>query len=419
MDRAVVGAHTLGFNTRSTGVAVIGNFVGVNPPDAAIQSVSRLLAWKLSLSAVDPGGTNVMVSGDSGSRWPQGTSVSLNNISGHRDANYTDCPANLYNFLPQIRSIARAWWGAFFAYNPAFRGGAFVASGEFNGGGGSEVVTGADGGGGPDVEIYSTNGARLNGFFAYGAGFRGGVRVATGKVEVPPTAEDVITGPGPGGGPDVRVFRSDGHLLNAFFAYGGAFGGGVYVASGNVNRIPGDEIVTAPGPGGSPNIRVYNGGGGLLSQFQAYDPAFGGGASVAVGDLDGDGVDEIITGAGPGGGPHVRVFRADGTVVANFFPYDPGFRGGVYVGTVRAPDGKRDLIVTGAGAGGGPHIRAFGLNGQVFGDFFAAAPDDTSGVRPAGGGYIGSPPGQIAIMRGPGSLPLVFYRRLDASAFFP
>jgi hypothetical protein len=91
----------------------------------------------------------------------------------------------------------------------------------------------------------------------------------------------------------------------------------------------------------------------------------------------------------------------------------------VYVGSVRAPDAKRDLIVTGPGEGGGPQVRSFALNGQVFGDFFAGSPDDTTGVRPAGGPYIGSPPGQIAITRGPGDMPLVFYRRLDASAFFP
>ena len=133
IDRPVIGAHTLGFNTGSTGVSVIGDFTSTNPPDASLQAVGQLLAWKFSLNGVDPGGTNVMTSGDSGSRWPAGTRVTLNNISGHKDANYTDCPALLYNFLPQIRSIARAWWGAFFAYGSGFPGGAYVASGRFPG----------------------------------------------------------------------------------------------------------------------------------------------------------------------------------------------------------------------------------------------------------------------------------------------
>jgi hypothetical protein len=420
MDRAVVGAHTLGFNTGSTGVAVIGDFTSANPADASLQGVGQLLAWKFSLNGVDPGGTNVMVSGDSGSKYPQGTSVSLNNISGHKDANYTDCPANLYNFLPQIRTIARSWWGAFFAYGPGFRGGAYIASGEFSGNSNAEVVTGAGPGGGPDVAIFNAHGTGLNRFFAYGGGFGGGVRVATGKVEVPPPSiDDVVTGPGPGGGPDVRVFKGSGTLLNSFFAYGAGFGGGVYVASGKTSALPSDNIVVGPGPGGSPNVRVFTGGGTMLSSFQAYSPGFTGGVRVATGDVDGDGVDEIITAPGPGGGPNVRVFRQNGTLIGNFMPYSPNFTGGVYVGSVRAPDAKRDLIVTGPGEGGGPQVRSFALNGQVFGDFFAGSPDDTTGVRPAGGPYIGSPPGQIAITRGPGDMPLVFYRRLDASAFFP
>jgi hypothetical protein len=71
-----------------------------------------------------------------------------------------------------------------------------------------------------------------------------------------------------------------------------------------------------------------------VAGFYAYDPAFPGGVSVAVGDLNGDGVAEIITGAGPGGGPHVKAFSLAGgvvTEVASFYAYDPAFPGGVHV----------------------------------------------------------------------------------------
>ena len=62
----------------------------------------------------------------------------------------------------------------------------------------------------------------------------------------------------------------------------------------------------------------------LRAMFFAYHPLFSGGVSVATGDLDGDGVAEVITGAGPGGGPHVRVWRIAGgtaTEVFGFFAY--------------------------------------------------------------------------------------------------
>ena len=68
--------------------------------------------------------------------------------------------------------------------------------------------------------------------------------------------------------------------------------------------------------------------------FYAYHPLFSGGVSVATGDLDGDGVAEVITGAGPGGGPHVRVWRIAGgtaTEILGFYAYSPYSPGGTFV----------------------------------------------------------------------------------------
>src|SRR6185503_13337388 len=97
-----------------------------------------------------------------------------------------------------------------------------------------------------------------------------------------------------------------------------------------------DDIITGADAGGDPQVRVVtvsaSGGVTELTNFLAYDPAFRGGVRVGAGDLDGDGRAEILTGAGPGGGPHVMAIRRanDGTlsVVASFFAYAPGFTGG-------------------------------------------------------------------------------------------
>jgi len=69
-----------------------------------------------------------------------------------------------------------------------------------------------------------------------------------------------------------------------------------------------------------------------LLNFFAYDKNFRGGVNVAAGDINGDGKDEIITGAGPGGGPHVRIFNHDGQVISSFFAYSEDFKDGVSVG---------------------------------------------------------------------------------------
>ena len=99
------------------------------------------------------------------------------------------------------------------------------------------------------------------------------------------------------------------------------------------------EIITGAGPGGGPHVRAFSLSGGVLTiaSFFAYDPAFPGGVHAAAGDVTGDGVAEIITGAGPGGGPHVRAFSLAGgvlTEVASFTAYDKAFPGGVHVAAV-------------------------------------------------------------------------------------
>ena len=172
----------------------------------------------------------------------------------------------------------------------------------------------------------------------------------------------------------MRVFSLAGGVVTevaSFFAYDPAFPGGVSVAAGDVTGDGVAEIITGAGPGGGPHVRAFSLAGGVVTEvasFFAYDPAFPGGVSVAAGDVTGDGVAEIITGAGPGGGPHVRAFSVAGgvaTEVASFFAYDPAFPGGVNVAAGDLTGDGVAEIITGAGPGGGPHVRAFSVAGGL------------------------------------------------------
>src|SRR5262249_52273873 len=136
------------------------------------------------------------------------------------------------------------------------------------------------------------------------------------------------------GGPHVKVFSgADGSLLRSFFAFDAAFRGGVRVAAGDVNDDGVADIVTGAGPGGGPHVIVFSGAdGSVLKGFMAYDPAFRGGVFVAAGDVNGDGKADIVTGAGAGGSPHVLAFSgADNAVLHSFLAYDQHFAGGVRV----------------------------------------------------------------------------------------
>ena len=235
-------------------------------------------------------------------------------------------------------------------------------------------------------------------------GFQGGVFVAAGDINGD-GLDDIVTGPPAGSGQPVKVFDQKGGVLLSFLPYGASFTGGVRVAVGDVNGDGALDIITGAGPGAGPHVKVFNvKTGAEFFSFFAYDASFTGGVYVAAGDVNGDGRADIITGAGAGGGPHVKVFDGvTGAEVRSFFAFDPSFTGGVRVGSTDLDaDGKYDVI-TGAGPGGGPHVKVFsGATGNLHADLFAFDLNYTGGVYVAGGSVVVTPAeasGGIATIR--------------------
>ncbi|MFG2120445.1 peptidoglycan recognition protein [Streptomyces sp. NPDC048710] len=109
--KAVMGAHTLGFNSNSMGIAVIGTYSSTKPSAAAVTAVAKLTAWKLGLFGANPSGKTYLTSGG-GNLYPKGKNVRLNVISGHRDGYATECPGKrLYAQLGTARSGAARYQG--------------------------------------------------------------------------------------------------------------------------------------------------------------------------------------------------------------------------------------------------------------------------------------------------------------------
>lgn len=131
--------------------------------------------------------------------------------------------------------------------------------------------------------------------------------------------ESAITGRG--------VIDYNGRTWAAF----GGWTGEVNVESGDLNNNGYKEVVATMGPGGGPHVRIFSSTGKLLGQFDAYNPNFRGGVNLAIGDINNDNMAEIVTGAGPGGGSHVRVFNHRGEILEEWFAFESGFRGGVIV----------------------------------------------------------------------------------------
>ena len=228
------------------------------------------------------------------------------------------------NFFRVFNSSGNQLRNGFFAYIDGYAGSQPLLFYNFFNNDNEQVASVSQG----SLKITSDSKEVLS-FRPYGA-FKGNFAISAADIDSDGQNE-IITGAGSGGGPHVRIFNLSGKVIGSFMAYDKNFRGGVNVAAGDLDADGRAEIVTGAGFGGGPHVRIFDASGKLKNQFMAYDKNFRGGVNVAVADIDNDGVAEIITGAGRGGGPHVRIFNLNGQVKGGFMAYETNYRGGIFV----------------------------------------------------------------------------------------
>ncbi|HVX86896.1 MAG TPA: FG-GAP-like repeat-containing protein [Phycisphaerae bacterium] len=190
--------------------------------------------------------------------------------------------------------------------------------------------------------------------------FRGGVNVALGDVDgdgVP----DLIVSTKAGGAPLVEVFNIlTSQMIRAFYAFNTSFHGGVSIASGDVNGDGKADIIVGAGPGGGPQVKIFSGAdNSLLASYYAFSSAFTGGIEVAAGDVNGDGHADVAATTGPGVQAQARIFSGDSTTVLwQSFLGPANFFGGAHISLADVDNnGKADLLSTYGAGGAGVILR--------------------------------------------------------------
>ena len=269
---------------------------------------------------------------------------------------------------------------------------------------------------------FTTPGTTISPFSGLGVD----VRTAVGDINGDGIPDIVmVTGPGTpirvtviSGGDDSTV------LVPPFDPFGGNFTGGGFVAVGDFTNSGRDEIVVSPDQGGGPRVTIFELESTGLTQvanfFGINDPSFRGGARVAAGDINGDGVADLAVAAGFEGGPRVAIYNgktllsgSPTELVSDFFAFPDVLRNGVYlaIGDVNG-DGYGDLIF-GAGPGGGPEVLT--ISGKMLitqgavaaladpiSNFFVGGTESRGGVRVATADVDGDNLADVVVASGSG-----------------
>ncbi|MFH1509496.1 MAG: sialate O-acetylesterase [bacterium] len=251
------------------------------------------------------------------------------------------------------------------------------------------IVVGAGQGDGPQVSVFDNqDGDPLTTFFAYDSNYRFGVNVAAGDLNMDGKTE-IVTGPGGGGGPQVRIFDQNGVLLSQFMAYSSNARFGIKVAVGDTNGNGQKEIITIPAKAAPAHVKIWDQTGKLLSSFFAYPDTGRAAGYITTGDTSNNGREEIIVGSGGGGyfPATVKIFNHQAELVSEWKAYDStNYFTGV---TVAAGDLTGDgtvEVVTGVSSGNGPNVKVFNpLNAKLLSSFFAYDSNYSCGVNVAVG----------------------------------
>ncbi len=221
----------------------------------------------------------------------------------------------------------------FLAYDKNFRGGISLALGDVDGDGKIDIIVGAKTEGNGRLKIFDQQGNLKKEINAYDRNFKGELVLAVGNIDGK-GADEIVLGFGAGAKASIRILSGAGKLIGAFFAYDKNYLGGVELEVANLDGLKDGgkaEIIVLPKNGIMTEVKIFNNKAKLLNSFPAFLRTYKNGANLSVGDLNNDGILEIIVSARAGleNAPHVRVFNFKGIIMESFYAWEAGYNGGV------------------------------------------------------------------------------------------
>ncbi|TMK70922.1 MAG: VCBS repeat-containing protein, partial [Actinobacteria bacterium] len=295
---------------------------GAEPPAPAI--VTGLDAGWPDVHGWDAYGTQARQWADWG-EWPlafspyptyqQGVRVAIGDVNGDGRNEIVTAPGtSAFTELKVFDGRSFSRLGTLLPFkDAAWYNGAFVATGDTNGDGRAEVIDGLDSGCCTTLHVLDAlSGADMSGFFPYGDQSQVGARVAAADVNGDGKAEILAVAKGTG---RVNVFSSSGGAaFRTIDAFGSEATGGASIAAGNLVGDAHPDIVAAASTASGAQVKIIDvGSGATRASFFPYGSIPVSSLEVALGDVDGNGSEEIVLSAATPGGTEVKAIEASGS----------------------------------------------------------------------------------------------------------
>ncbi|MFA6097975.1 MAG: carboxypeptidase regulatory-like domain-containing protein [Patescibacteria group bacterium] len=383
-DNAVVGVDSVlvSGTVSDASAAVTIRLNGVSAGDVEVDAAG---AFSMSISGLQDGANTVIVNAVLGL-----SSASVRRTvvyTGFGDAtidSVTNIPYDIMvmtdqNSSPQIRVFNPdgTLVSQFFAYSQSYRGEFRAITADIDGDGEMEIIVYPYGDGyGPQVRIFEKDGTFVAQKMIFDEGFRRGIEVVDNVDLDQDGQQDFVVVPRGESGPNLRAYKYNIHtkdieLLAWTMVYDESYRGEINLATADVTGDGITDIIVSPDKGG-PNVRVYHYNSNtqtleLDGWFMAYQETFRGGVMVEIGDVNGDGLKDIITYPQENGGANIRAYTYNSAIsgfelIDWIMPYENSYRGSLSVKVYDLDKDGQAEIITAPATNGGPNLRVYSYN---------------------------------------------------------